>query len=77
MRKILIKIIQEAIPECSRYWAGVIADKLLSRGVVISGHCKDCALKEPSDIPGKVWCKRMGRYMKEDGYCSEGECHES
>lgn len=34
--------------------------------------CKDCALKEPSDIKGKVWCRRMGRYMKLDGFCSEG-----
>lgn len=77
MRNRLIIIIQEAVHGCSRYWAGVIADKLLSSDVIISGHCKDCALKEPSDIPGKVWCKRMGRYMNQNGYCSEGECHES
>ena len=40
-----------------------------------SVRCKDCASKEPCDIKGKVWCKRMGRYMKENGYCSEG-CHD-
>lgn len=34
--------------------------------------CKNCANKEPSAIREKVWCKRMGRYMKKDGFCSEG-----
>ena len=52
---------------------GIIADKLLEHGMVITIRCKDCTLKEPSDLEGRVWCKRMGRYMKVDGYCSEGE----
>jgi hypothetical protein len=23
-------------------------------------------------VRNRVWCKTMGRYMKEDGFCSEG-----
>jgi hypothetical protein len=36
-------------------------------------RCKDCRTGEPCEVKDKVWCKKMGRYMKEDGFCSEGE----
>lgn len=36
-------------------------------------RCEDCKNHEPCEVKGKVWCKKMGRYMKEDGFCSEGE----
>jgi hypothetical protein len=37
-------------------------------------QCKDCICHEESDYKHKVWCNRMGRYMKVDGFCSEGKC---
>lgn len=37
-------------------------------------RCKDCGNSEPCNPPrGRVWCKKLCRYMKEDGYCSEPE----
>ncbi len=36
-------------------------------------RCKECQNHEPSNVRGRVWCKAMGRYMKEDGFCSLGE----
>lgn len=35
-------------------------------------YCLYCQNSEPTAIQGRVWCKRMGRYMKQDGFCSEG-----
>ena len=35
-------------------------------------RCKDCQNHLPSDMQNRVWCKRMCRYMMEDGFCSEG-----
>ena len=35
MREKLIKIIQDSVGGCSRYWAGVIADGLIANGVTI------------------------------------------
>lgn len=37
-------------------------------------RCKNCIESDPCDVSrNRVWCRRMGRYMKEDGYCSEGD----
>ena len=36
-------------------------------------RCRECQNHKPSNVRGRVWCKTMGRYMKEDGFCSEGE----
>jgi hypothetical protein len=36
-------------------------------------HCKDCQSHEPCEVRNRVWCSKMGRYMKEDGFCSEGK----
>ena len=36
-------------------------------------RCNHCRNKEDIPYPkGQVWCRKMGRYMKEDGFCSEG-----
>lgn len=35
--------------------------------------CKDCHFHTPCDVRGKVWCKKMCRYMNPDDYCSRGE----
>jgi hypothetical protein len=35
-------------------------------------RCHNCQKGEPCKVRGKVWCKCMGKYMKEDGFCSEG-----
>lgn len=37
-------------------------------------RCKNCAHSDTLQCPvGYVWCGRMCRYMKEDGFCSFGE----
>ena len=35
-------------------------------------RCVNCQSHEPCEVRNRVWCKTMGRYMKEDGFCSEG-----
>ena len=35
-------------------------------------HCINCQKHEPCEVRNRVWCRQMGRYMKEDGFCSEG-----
>jgi hypothetical protein len=35
MREKLITLIQNAVGDCARYWASLIADKLLSEGVIV------------------------------------------
>lgn len=39
-------------------------------------RCENCACHDCDDEDkqhGRVWCRKMGRYMSEDGFCSEGE----
>lgn len=37
-------------------------------------RCRDCGNSEPCNPPrGRVWCRKLCRYMNEDGYCSEPE----
>ena len=38
--------------------------------------CKECKFHENSDVVNRIWCRNMCRYMKEDGFCSEGEMEE-
>jgi hypothetical protein len=35
-------------------------------------RCHNCQYSEPCKVRGKVWCTEMGKYMKQDGFCSEG-----
>lgn len=35
-------------------------------------RCNACQSHEPCEVKGRVWCKKLCRYMKEDGFCSEG-----
>lgn len=35
-------------------------------------RCKDCQHSEPCKPYNKVWCPKIGRYMKADAFCSEG-----
>ena len=35
-------------------------------------NCINCQKHEPCEVRNRVWCRQMGRYMKEDGFCSEG-----
>ena len=45
---------------------GIDIDKMLTR-------CGKCKYREKVPYPeGKIWCPRIGRYMKLDGFCSEG-----
>ena len=37
-------------------------------------HCRECQHSIDDAWPaGKVWCRKICRYMKEDGFCSLGE----
>ena len=47
-----------------------LAEMNVNRHVVV--NCKDCQSHEPCEVRNRVWCRTMGRYMKEDGFCSEG-----
>lgn len=42
MREKLIELIQSAVSGCARYWAGLIADRLIAAGVVVPVRCKEC-----------------------------------
>ena len=69
--------------------AKLLADHLIANGVTFATdnnvgdkmspaelltNCKQCANSDTIDCSdGMVWCKRMCRYMKEDGFCSFGE----
>ena len=39
-------------------------------------RCKNCQKHEPCEVRNRVWCRQMGRYMREDGFCSEGKVKE-
>ena len=50
------------------------ADHLIANGVTIHTTCEHCQLSDTISCPaGRVWCSRMMRYMKLDGFCSEGK----
>ena len=57
------------------YWATEQAFKNGYQAALDSiTHCKGCAHSDTIDCSdGMVWCARMCRYMKEDGFCSFGE----
>ena len=51
-----------------------IADYLISNGVTIPTRCEHCQCSDTISCPaGRVWCGRMMRYMKLDGFCSDGK----
>lgn len=35
--------------------------------------CNECQYREDSAVRDRIWCRKIGRYMKEDGFCSLGE----
>lgn len=43
-------------------------------GVVEVVRCEHCRHSDTISCPeGRVWCNHMTRYMKKDGFCSEGK----
>ena len=49
-------------------------DFLIANGVTIPTRCEHCQCSDTISCPaGRVWCSRMMRYMKLDGFCSEGK----
>lgn len=36
-------------------------------------ECRNCKHGEPCKVRDKVWCPKIGRYMKADAFCSERE----
>jgi hypothetical protein len=45
---------------------------VMAQAIVLKFQCKNCQYSEPCKPYNKVWCPKMGRYMKADGFCSEG-----
>lgn len=45
---------------------------LITADAVEVVRCINCQKHEPCEVRNRVWCRQMGRYMKEDGFCSEG-----
>lgn len=73
MKERLIKLIQEAVGGCATYWAGLIAEHLIGKGVVVPVRCKDC--KRFKDgycmIRKDSWGGALER--GEYDFCSDGE----
>ena len=44
----------------------------MAQAILLNNECINCQYHEPCDVRNRVWCRQMGRYMKEDGFCSEG-----
>lgn len=55
---------------CFNYRA---ADSLIAKGLTIPVLCNECQYREDSEVRDRIWCRKLGRYMKEDGFCSLGE----
>lgn len=63
--------------KCRACWVddvmGVIEDAPTVDAVEVV-RCKVCQHSADDAWPkGKVWCRKICRYMKEDGFCSYGE----
>lgn len=83
MREKLIILIQSAVSGCARYWAGLIADRLIAAGVVVPVRCKDCKKRytpdclmeytyystDPDADPEGVNLE----WTDDNGFCSYGE----
>jgi hypothetical protein len=54
----------------NQYEVGYMAGKIDAMDSIT--HCHDCQYHEPCKPYNKVWCPKIGRYMKADGFCSEG-----
>ena len=59
------------------YCVGIVCDinkPKQTNGVTITTRCEHCQCSDTiSCTAGRVWCSRMMRYMKLDGFCSEGK----
>ena len=66
-------LIREIVWFTDTYRIKEVADHLVSHGVTIPTRCEHCQCSDTISCPaGRVWCSRMMRYMKLDGFCSEG-----
>lgn len=70
-REKLIELIQSAVDGCATYWAGLIADHLIAKDVVVSVRCKDCE----KWIDGLCFRYGMSNLLitRPDGYCDGGK----
>ena len=74
--------IQERTRENKEQWNGYCTGINWGRNTIADAptvdavevvRCEDCKNHEPCEVKGKVWCRIVSRYMKEDGFCSYGE----
>ena len=68
-REKLIKLIQGAVGGCATYWAGLIADHLISNGVTTVVRCAGCKWYDMDSERCQFWYG----YRHPAHYCGEGE----
>lgn len=73
LKEKLIKLIQEAVGGCAKYWAGLIAEHLIGNGVVVPVLCKDCTRFKDGycTIRKDSWGGALERGGHD--FCSDGE----
>lgn len=71
----LIEWIMESVDGCAKYWAGTIADYIISKGVKIPVRCKECLYSK--EQYGKLVCIQgmtyRNTYNDPNMFCSYGE----
>lgn len=82
MRDKLSNMIQSAVGGCAKYWADVIADKLLAEGVIvlkkINGY-DDYSIDEYGNVYSYKSRRYISQHKHKDGYfyvglCKNGKC---
>lgn len=72
MREKMVELIRQIVIP---FWAGQIADHLISNNVVPVVRCKDCKSFQADEIvaPGTGTCWHCEMVMEFDDFCSYGE----
>lgn len=65
VREKMVELIKQIVIP---FWAGQIADHLISNDVVPVVRCKDCALQGKLDCPMDEWVK-----PDDNGFCHHGK----
>lgn len=74
MREKLVELIRQIVIP---FWAGQIADHLISNDVVPVVRCKDCERRNKSaDLTDTIYCPWLKLQMRKTDFCSYGERRE-